>query len=131
MAELPLGPELLTSPPVSRLSIAYMSVALDDPNLVHVEPEVASASGLPGVIAHGAFSVAHIAAAATRARGVRSVRGLSVRLHAPLFPGQSVQVRARAAESILLAGGERMDLEAVAIPSGVILARGSVNVHSR
>ena len=131
MAELSPGLELLTSPPVSRLSIAYMSVALDDPNLVHVEPEVASASELPGVIAHGAFSVAYIAAAATRAHGVRAVRGLSVRLHAPLFPGQSVQVRSQDAESILVAGGERMDLDAVAIPSGVILARGSVSVHSR
>jgi acyl dehydratase len=39
--------------PLNRLAFARMSVALDDPNLVHLDEDVARAAGFPGVIGSG------------------------------------------------------------------------------
>src|SRR5437867_1117680 len=43
--------------PLDRLAFARMSVALDDPNLVHLDETVAAAAGFPSVIGSGGFVV--------------------------------------------------------------------------
>ncbi len=83
---------LLTTPEITRLKIAYMTVAMKDPNLVHMEDDYARLSGLPTVIAHGTFAVSYVGAAVSRAVGVENVRRLKVELTAPVFPGDVITV---------------------------------------
>lgn len=77
----------IVSPPGDRLRIAYMAVAMRDPNLVHVEDSYAQRSGLPGVIAHGTFAFSYAGAAVARVAGVDALRRLEVALTAPVFAG--------------------------------------------
>lgn len=79
-------PEIV-SPPIDRLRIAYMAVAMRDPNLVHVEDSYAQKSGLPGVIAHGTFALSYAGAAVARVAGVDALRRLDIALTAPVFAG--------------------------------------------
>lgn len=83
---------VLTTPEITRLRIAYMTVAMKDPNLVHMEDDYAKLSGLPQVIAHGTFAVSYVGAAVSRAVGVNNVTRLKVELTAPVFPGDIVTV---------------------------------------
>ena len=46
------------APKMDRLRLAYMAVSMRDPNLVHMEDDYAARSGLPGVIAHGMYTMA-------------------------------------------------------------------------
>lgn len=86
-------PEILT-PLIDRLRIAYMTVAMRDPNPVHVEPDYAAKAGLPSVIAHGTFGVAYLGAAVSRAAGVDALSRLKVDLVAPVFPGEALRTEA-------------------------------------
>jgi acyl dehydratase len=86
-------PEIVT-PVVDRLRIAYMAVAMRDPNLVHVEPDYAARAGLPSVIAHGTFAVSYLGAAVARAAGVDALSRLKVDLVAPVFPGERLRTEA-------------------------------------
>lgn len=83
---------LLTTPEITRLKIAYMTVAMKDPNLVHMEDDYARLSGLPTVIAHGTFAVSYVGAAVSRSVGVENVKRLKVELTAPVFPGDVITV---------------------------------------
>ena len=83
---------LLTTPEITRLRIAYMTVAMKDPNLVHMEDDYARLSGLPQVIAHGTFAVSYVGAAVSRAVGVRNVQRVKVELTAPVFPGDVITI---------------------------------------
>lgn len=73
--------------PVSRIQIAYMTVAMRDPNPVHVDDTFAREAGLPGAIAHGTFAVSYLGAAVSRHVGVDGLRRLRVDLTGPVFPG--------------------------------------------
>jgi acyl dehydratase len=80
----------LSPPPVDRMRLAYMAVAMRDPNLVHIDDDYAERCGLPGVIAHGTFVVAYLGLVVSRAAGAGAVRRLRVELTAPVFPGDTV-----------------------------------------
>lgn len=86
---LKLGDELpeVVTPPVDRMRIAYMAVAMRDPNLVHVEDSYAARSGLPSAIAHGTFVTSYAGAAVSRVVGVDALRRVRVDVTAPVFPG--------------------------------------------
>lgn len=84
----------LEPPEVDRLRIAYMAVAMRDPNLVHVEDDYARRCGLPGVIAHGTFVVAYLGQVVSRAAGVDAVRRVRADLTAPVFPGDRITAEA-------------------------------------
>lgn len=84
----------LEPPAIDRLRIAYMAVAMRDPNPVHVEDEYARRCGLPGVIAHGTFVVSYLGLAVTRAVGSAAVRRLRADLTAPVFPGDEITAEA-------------------------------------
>jgi acyl dehydratase len=90
-----LGDDLpeLVSPPIGRLNIAFMAVAMRDPNLVHVEDSYAAKSGLPSVIAHGTFVTSYAGAAITRVFGGEALQRLRIHITAPVFPGDSLRVR--------------------------------------
>jgi acyl dehydratase len=73
--------------PISRIQVAYMTVAMRDPNPVHVDDDFARQAGLPGAIAHGTFAVSALGTAVSRHVGVDALRRLKVELTAPVFPG--------------------------------------------
>ena len=106
---------------VSRMSIAWMAVAITDPNPIHVEDEVARAAGFPSVIAHGTFPVGAIGAAVAAKHGAGSVRRLSVRLTAPTFPGDTIVAAASATGTPNL-------LDVSASAAGRLLAKGQVEL---
>ena len=82
------------SPVMDRMHLAYMTVAMRDPNLVHLENEYAAKAGLPGVIAHGTFVVAYGGAVVSRAVGADAIKRLRVDVTAPVFLGDVLTSRA-------------------------------------
>jgi acyl dehydratase len=82
------------TPVMDRMRIAYMTVAMRDPNLVHVEDAYAAKAGLPSVIAHGTFAVSYLGIAVSRLVGVDALRRLKVTLLAPVFPGDQLRLEA-------------------------------------
>ena len=92
MADKDFSVPTLSSPEITRLRLAYMAVAMRDPNLVHMEDEYAKKSGLPQVIAHGTFAVAYVGFALSQAVGVDRVRRVKVELTAPVFPQDIISV---------------------------------------
>lgn len=94
----------LSPPAVDRMRIAYMAVAMRDPNLVHVDDAYAARCGLPGVIAHGTFVMAYLGLVVSRAAGVSAVRNLRVDLTAPVFPGDAIT--AEATVTAVTSGGD-------------------------
>jgi acyl dehydratase len=112
---------LLTTPEVTRLRIAYMTVAMKDPNLVHMEDEYARLSGLPQVIAHGTFAVSYVGAAVSRAVGVANVSRLKVELTSPVFPGDVITIRITEVEE---GGAESTGRLTAVNQAGTQVARG-------
>lgn len=92
MANKDFSVPTLSSPEITRLRLAYMAVAMRDPNLVHMEDEYAKKSGLPQVIAHGTFAVAYVGFALSQSVGVDRVRRVKVELTAPVFPQDIISV---------------------------------------
>jgi acyl dehydratase len=79
--------------PLDRLAFARMSVALDDPNLVHLDEAVAAAAGFPTVIGSGGFVVGALWEVVGRWAGIdRVVRGSTKQL-LPLRPGTTLTAR--------------------------------------
>lgn len=71
--------------PLTRLDFARMSVALDDPNLVHLDESVAAAAGFGGVIGSGGYVLSLVYEVARRWVGTDRVCRVEMRQLAP-FP---------------------------------------------
>lgn len=126
-----IGHELapLVGPSLRRLDIAYMAVAMDDPNEVHTEDEVARASGMPQVIAHGTFPLAYGGAALTREFGFGAVRQYGLRLTAPVFPGDELTTNLLVSEVEDVESGQRLTLDVtVRKQDDTVVGRGSAQV---
>lgn len=106
---------------VTRLDIAWMAVAVTDPNPIHVEDEVARQAGFRSVIAHGTFPVGAIGAAVARRYGAGRTRLLSVRLTAPTYPGDTILATA-------VEGRGPSTLDVAAVARGRLLAKGTVEL---
>lgn len=79
--------------PLDRLAFARMSVALDDPNLVHLDEAVAAAAGFPTVIGSGGFVVGALWEVVRRWAGLdRVVRG-TIKQLLPLWPATTLTAR--------------------------------------
>lgn len=113
-------------PVIDRMRIAYMLVAMRDPNPVHVEETAAAEAGLAGTIAHGTFVLSYLGAAVSRLVGVDALRSLDVKLTAPVFVGEQLKL------SATVTGGEGA-LRTVAVqaanPAGATVARGTIQVE--
>ncbi|MGK2956215.1 MAG: MaoC family dehydratase [Solirubrobacterales bacterium] len=107
--------EPIQTPEVTRMRLAYMAVAMRDPNPVHVDDAFAAQTGLPSVIAHGTFAVSYLGAVVSRHVGVAALRRLRVELTAPVFPGDSLLAAVEVNE-------ETVDKDGVAIASGTLTA---------
>ena len=67
-----------------------------DQNPLHQDDAVARAAGFPGIVAHGMFTMGHLAACISRwAGGPDRVRRLTAQFRAPVSMGDEIVARAR------------------------------------
>jgi acyl dehydratase len=118
-----------TSEPIGRMELAYMAVAMRDPNLVHVDDDFARASGFDRVIAHGTFALGYLADLVASRHGPGAIRDLDVTLRAPVLVGQRIHASA-SVETTAEDGTVRLDLRAI-VDDGTVVATGSATVLGR
>jgi acyl dehydratase len=76
---------------VTREDVAAYAEAGGDRNPLHQDDDVARAAGFPGIVAHGMFTMGHLAASvAGWAGGPERVRRLSAQFRAPVFMGEEI-----------------------------------------
>lgn len=123
-ADLPV-PEL---PTIDPMRVAYMTVAMRDPNPVHVDTSAAAEAGFPGTIAHGTFVLSYLGAALTRHYGTGALRTLDVKLTAPVFVGEQLVISATTDGD----DGSLRNVQLTAInPDGRVVAKGRAQVEIR
>ena len=107
-------------PPLARVVTredvkAYADVS-GDVNPLHQDDDVARAAGFPGIVAHGMFTMGHLAACVSRwAGGPERISRLSAQFRAPVFMGEQI-----------VAGGR---VKAVDVERGVALLECWVSVE--
>jgi acyl dehydratase len=82
-------------PPLSRVvtpeAVKAYADAGGDRNPLHQDEAFARAAGFPGIIAHGMFTMGHLAACLSRwAGGPDRVRRLTAQFRAPVFMGEEI-----------------------------------------
>jgi acyl dehydratase len=86
---------------VTREDVKEYADASGDRNPLHRDDDVARAAGFPGVIAHGMFTMSHLATCIVRWAGdVSALAKLRVQFRAPVFPGETI-----------VAGGKVLDVQ--------------------
>jgi acyl dehydratase len=113
--------------PLNRLDFARMSVALDDPNMVHLDDSVAAAAGFAGVIGSGGYVLAAMYEWARDWAGLERVVRVSVRQKAPFTLDDTLTTTGKIAGLVQHAGLPAVDLEAAITDSaGQQIATGQV-----
>ena len=85
----------ITYPLASDQTARYAEASGDD-NPIHLDPEVAKAAGLPGIVVHGLCLMAFAGRAVLESQGVESpasVRRLATRFSRPVGPGDRLTTR--------------------------------------
>jgi acyl dehydratase len=76
---------------VTREDVAAYAEASGDRNPLHLDDAFARSVGFPGVIAHGMFTMAHLASCLTRWLGEPgALRRLRVQFRAPVLLGETI-----------------------------------------
>jgi acyl dehydratase len=76
---------------VTREDVKAYADAGGDANPLHQDDDVARAAGFPGIVAHGMFTMGHLAACLSRwAGGPERVRRLSAQFRAPVYMGEEI-----------------------------------------
>lgn len=90
--DVAVGEELPTlSKTVTREDVKAYADASGDQNPLHQDDAVARALGFPGIIAHGMFTMAHMASCVTRWLGdARAVSRLRAQFRAPVLMGETI-----------------------------------------
>lgn len=78
--------------PITRMTIARFSVAFADPNLVHIDDEVARSAGLKGIIASAGLVMGVMDDVITAWAGLGAIRSANRTFKAPVLPGQIISV---------------------------------------
>jgi acyl dehydratase len=101
---------------VTRPDVAAYAEAGGDRNPLHLDDDVARAAGFPGIVAHGMFTMGHLASCLSRwAGGPDRIRRLGAQFRAPVFMGDEI-----------VAGGR---VKAVDVEGGVALVECWVSVE--
>jgi acyl dehydratase len=81
---------------VTREDVRAYAEVSGDPNPLHQDDAVARAAGFPGIIAHGMFTMAHMAACVVAWAGdAAAVRELTAQFRAPVFMGEEIVAAGR------------------------------------
>lgn len=90
--DLEVGTELPPSPrQVRREDVRAYADASGDQNPLHQRDDVARAAGFPGIVAHGMFTMGHLASCLTAWLGDASVlHRLRAQFRAPVFLGETI-----------------------------------------
>ena len=81
---------------VTREDVKAYAEAGGDRNPLHQDDEVARAAGFPGILAHGMFTMGHLASCISRwAGGADRVRRLTSQFRAPVFMGDEIVAAGR------------------------------------
>jgi acyl dehydratase len=76
---------------VTRDDVAAYADAGGDHNPLHQNDDVARAAGFPAIVAHGMFTMGHLASCLSRwAGGPDRVRRISAQFRAPVFVGDQI-----------------------------------------
>jgi acyl dehydratase len=76
---------------VTREDVTAYAAASGDRNPLHRDDEVARAAGFPGVVAHGMYTMGHLASALVAWAGDEAaLAALRVQFRAPVFPGETI-----------------------------------------
>ena len=76
---------------VTREDVKAYADAGGDQNPLHQDETVARAAGFPGIVAHGMFTMGHLAACVSRwAGGPERIRRLSAQFRAPVYMGEEI-----------------------------------------
>ena len=76
---------------VTRGDVAAYAEAGGDRNPLHRDDDVARAAGFPGIVAHGMFTMGHLASCLSRwAGGPDRIRRLNAQFRAPVFMGEEI-----------------------------------------
>lgn len=76
---------------VTREDVAAYAEASGDRNPLHLDDAFARSVGFPGIIAHGMFTMAHLASCLTRWAGdPGALRRLRVQFRAPVLLGETI-----------------------------------------
>jgi acyl dehydratase len=76
---------------VTRRDVAAYAEAGGDRNPLHLDDDVAGAAGFPGIVAHGMFTMGHLASCLSRwAGGPDRIRRLGAQFRAPVFMGDEI-----------------------------------------
>ena len=78
---------------LTKERIAQFSVAMQDPNPVHLDPSFCASIGLPGIIAPGGIGVVAIAHAIGLRYEARTIRELDISFRSPVHVGESLRCR--------------------------------------
>ena len=105
-------------PPISQDQLVAYSKASGDPNLIHLDPEVAKSSGLPGVIAHGML-VAGMVSERARKFMLESFSNASVRV-------ENMQIRFKAMTLL----GDELTISGTATQPDLKRVHLSLEAHS-
>lgn len=83
-----------TSAPITRERVADYGDAVGDHNPVHFDVAFAQAAGLPDTVVHGPFTATIVIDHLIAQLGPDALLNLDLRLRGPVFPGDSLTVRA-------------------------------------
>ena len=84
---------------VSRVDVRDYAEASGDRNPLHLDHETARRAGFPGIIAHGMFTLGHLASCLVAWAGdPAAVIGLTASFRAPVFMGDTIVAGGRVRE---------------------------------
>lgn len=92
LGDVAVGMEIPTlTKVVTREDVRAYADASGDRNPLHQDDEVARAAGFPGTIAHGMFTMAHLASCLVRWLGdPAALKRLRAQFRAPVFMGETI-----------------------------------------
>lgn len=83
---------------VTRADVKAYADASGDQNPLHQDDAVAKAAGFPGILAHGMFTMGHLASCLTAwAKDPTAIVALSANFRSPVFVGEEIEAGGRVA----------------------------------
>ncbi|MFN2544886.1 MAG: MaoC/PaaZ C-terminal domain-containing protein [Actinomycetota bacterium] len=98
--DLEVGDEIpVVSKVVQREDVRAYAGASGDQNPLHQDDDFARSVGFPGIIAHGMFTMAHLASSLTRWAGdPGALKRIGVQFRAVVYMGETIEAGGRIAE---------------------------------